>query len=415
MKFEDLIGTGRIHEISAALKTLYKVDDTRKLPESVKLNALLETLQITAFELDSLIAENAPVFRTIKGHAFEIVFEYLMASAGYNVTDVGGDGDVDLIVNGHKLQLKTPNVAGTKNFTVEYKTHKTHGAKSENESINYYHSVEHFADYLVGLISYEPLNILFLEKKELPLHPGSALHIVSPFKINWQSHIGLNNYKRIGVTTKALNSKAHFPEPSVKELLPKTAARLNLKTSIILDTIFSLSNFRIWDMSIRGWAREVVVNNLFQKSNLHFVKPSTVRISRADKSDFALQKKDHSTDFFQVKGLSTNNCRFHGTASVVGVETQLTRGRVNDHATQSRLYLKSDFDYLLICIDPPLVKKFNEQIGIHESLQWKFYCIPTEELKPHATFTHRLKSLQLFNIVTLRQYEISDKFFKRYL
>ncbi len=110
---------------------------------------MLTALQLRADELDSIIADNYPVFRTIKGHAFEIVFEYLVKSAGFDVTDVGGDGNVDLIVSGVKLQLKTPYSAGTTDKIVQYKTHKTHGAKSEKRVNDYHHNVN-ILSYLDG-------------------------------------------------------------------------------------------------------------------------------------------------------------------------------------------------------------------------------------------------------------------------
>lgn len=415
MKLTNLLGTGRIGEIMSALKTIHKVDSIRNLSEEVKLDALLTALQLNAIELDSIIADNSPVFRTIKGHAFEIVFEYLVHSAGFDVTDVGGDGNVDLIVNGIKLQLKTPYSAGTNGNVVQYKTHKTHGAKSERESMDYYHDADDFADYLVGLISYEPLNIIFLKRDELPRHPKSNRHILSPFIVEWKEHQGLNNFKRIGIDKIELSSNLYFPNDLSKELLPKSAARLNLNTNIILDTILFQSNFRIWDMAIRGWAREVAINNLFAGSKIELIKPISVRKNRGDKSDFALKKNNGSYDFFQVKGVSTNNCSFRGDKSILATETQLTRGRVNDHPTQSRLYLKTDFDYLILCVDPPLVKMFDNEIGIDKGLYWKYYCIPTTELQEHHILKNRLKSLQSFNIHDIEKYQITKDVFKRYL
>ncbi len=414
MKYEDLIGTGRIGEILSALKKIHKVKSTRELSKKIKLNALLTALQITVSELDSIIADNSPVFRTIKGHAFEIVFEYLVKSAGVEVINVGGDKSVDLIVNGKKLQLKTPFSAGAKANIIQYKTHKTHGAKSERESMDYYHSVEEFADYLVGLISYEPLKIIFLNKNELPKHPKSAKHIVSPFTINWEKHEGLNNFKLIGIEKIDLTSSSHFPIDLQNELLPKSAARLNLTSNIILDTILSNGNFRIWDMAIRGWAREVAINKLFERNKIKFIKPASVRKLRGDKSDFTLKRKSGGYDFFQVKGVSTNNCIFKGKNTIIATETQLTRGRVSDHPTQSRLYLKTDFDYLILCIDPPLAKLFDKEIGIDKGLYWKYYCIPTEKLKVHHKLKGRLKSLQCFNILEIEKYRISNEVLKRY-
>lgn len=415
MQLEDLLGTGRIGDIINALASINEIQDVRNLSETIKLNALTDTLQISAAEFDEIISNNSPVFRTIKGHAFEVAFEYLIKDTGYDVFQVGGDGFVDLIVNNNTLQLKTPYLAGTKLSIVQYKTHKTHGAKSELESIDYYHHIDHFADFLVGLISYSPLNIIILNKEELPRHPKSEKHILSPFKIDWKNHVGLNNYKRIGVDSNRLQTTALFPTDFSKELLPKSAQKLNLKTNIILDTILLGGNFRIWDMAIRGWARELAINRLFQSAGIHFIAPTVVRRDRGDKSDFALMNKAGTYDFFQVKGLSTNNCTFDGEKSIIATETQLTRGRVNDHPSQSRLYLKSDFDYLFLCVDPAFVKLYDKELGIDKGLYWKFYCIPTTELSEHAVFNNRIKSLQLFNIKDIEKYCITDTFYSKYL
>lgn len=415
MKLSDLLGTGRIGEIISALRKVHNVESIRDLPEKIKLDALLMALQLTAKEFDSIIADNSPVFRTIKGHAFEIVFEYLVKAAGFDVTDVGGDGNVDLIVNGIKLQLKTPYSAGTSGKIVQYKTHKTHGAKSERESMDYYHDAEEFADFLVGLISYEPLNIIFISREELPRHAKSTKHILSPFIVEWQTHEGLNNFKRIAIDKIELTSSLHFPVDLKNELLPKSAARLNLTTNIILDTILFQSNFRIWDMAIRGWAREVAIRKFLVQSKVNWVHSVSVKKIRGDKSDFALKKKTGGYDFFQVKGVSTNNCSFNGKKSVLATETQLTRGRVNDHPTQSRLYLITDFDYLILCVDPPLVKMFDKEIGIDKGLYWKYYCIPTSELQVHHIFKNRLKSLQNFNILDIEKYQIKKEGLEEYL
>jgi hypothetical protein len=163
MEFNEHLGTGRIKEIINALKSTYGVTTIRELNPEIKLNSLLTAMQLDINDFDCLIADNSPVFRTIKGHAFEIVFEYIVKRAGYDVIDVGGDGAVDLIVNGYKLQLKTPYSAGTRGQIIQYKTHKTHGAKSESESMDYYHNIDEFADFLVGLVSYDPFRILILK------------------------------------------------------------------------------------------------------------------------------------------------------------------------------------------------------------------------------------------------------------
>ena len=400
-------GTGRIGEIIKWLMETYNVSDIADIDETNKLDALLTSLQLTSKEFDSLIANNSPVFRTVKGHVFESVFKYILEENSFDVDLIGGDNVVDLVVNEHKLQLKTPNMAGTKGEMVQYKTHKTHGAKSEQESMDYYYSIEDFPEYLVGLISYEPLQVLFLNHTEIPRHPNDNSKIQSPFTVKWKDHEGLNAFERIGVTNLDLESNTHVPEDVSKESLPLSSTKLNLKTEIILDTILNEGNFRIWDMSIRGFAREVAIDNLLNKFKISSLNPVPLKAERGDKADFAVNIKG-IYKFFQVKGVSTNNCKFNGENSIVATETQLTRGRVNDHPTQSRLYLKTDFEFLILALDPPQVTLFEKELGNEPSLEWKIFCIPTEELTQHSVITHRLNSLQKFKYSKLKDYELNS-------
>lgn len=215
----SLFGTGNISEIINALKKQYEVDSVKQLTERQKLDCLCYVLQFTDTQFDQLIALNSPVYRTVKGHVFEAIFDHLMYSCGQEVIEVGGDTGVDRIVNGQKLQLKTPTLAGTTSTQVQYKTHKTHGAKSELESFDYYYRKEKFADFLVGLISYSPLRIIFLSRDELPTHPESPEHIISPFTVGWTKHQGLNAFKLIGIDNIDLCSDHLRPDPE-KELLP---------------------------------------------------------------------------------------------------------------------------------------------------------------------------------------------------
>ena len=414
MKIDQLLGKGRIADILSALYISNTTTDITTISESTKLDALLTTLQLSIESFDRLLADNSPVLRTVKGHAFETVLKRLFTSIGINTIDIGGDQNIDLIVNGFTLQLKTPYSAGSKTDIVQFKTHKTHGAKSEKESMTYYHDIEEFPDYLVGLISYEPFNVIFISKEELPRHPKSSNHILSPFALNWTEHAGLNNFQRIGIHNFNADSRLFVPENIQNELLPRTCEKLNLTTSTILDTILLESNFRIWDMNIRGFAREAAIHQLFRSHNINIYEPIKLGRERADKSDFALQPKLGGYDFFQVKGASVNYCVFKGEFSTVSVETQLTRGRVNDHPTQSRLYLQSDFDFLILCLDPPLSRLFDSEIKEDNGLYWRFFCIPTAELSVHSIFNNRLKSVQTFKMQEIGQYEIGSDFFEKY-
>jgi hypothetical protein len=351
--------------------------------------------------------------RTVKGHAFESYFDELMESIDLPVTRIGGDDAVDRIVNDFTLQLKTPYVAGTKNGIVSFKTHKTHGAKSERESLDYYHDVRHFAEYLVGLISYNPLNILILHQSELPRHSLDENKILSPFGIEWRNHPGLNAWHRLGISVTPSTDKLL---PTSTEQLPLTTRFLGMTSDVVVNTILSVENFRIWDMSIRGFAREAVFSTSLRSRCVDIVNPMSTGRERADKSDHAIRcVLDGRYKFFQMKGASVNNCKFNGKNSILATETQLTRGRVNDHETQSRLYLHTDFDYLVIGLDPSLTTIFEREIGVtNPAYDWKFFCIPTDKLERHHEINRRLKSLQSFKYIDLESYLIDTDWFSQW-
>lgn len=404
---DNVFGTGRIAEIISAVKSHYKVASVSDLSTELKVTCLSKVLQLSPADLDNLITDNSPVFRTVKGHVFETVFDSLVKEAGYEIEEIGGDDSCDRKVNGFSLQLKTPTLSGTSGSIVQYKTHKTHGAKSERESMEYYHGTEEFADFLVGLVSYEPLRILILRKDELPTHTKSQSRIKSPFSIDWEGHPALNAFNRIGIKSLGKSLRHILPRPDC-ELLPRTSQKMQVSSDIILNTILKENNFRIWDMSIRGFAREVAIRIFLLAHNICLYNPCECRKERGDKADLALKSLDGKRyKFFQTKGVSTNNCCFIGKESLVAIETQLTRGRVNDHATQSRLYLHSDFDYLLIGLDPCLSLIYRKENGKIEKLAWEFYAVPTSDLKRHPTFSRRIKSLQTFRYADLQRYRIT--------
>lgn len=397
-----LLGDGRIGDIIFALKQKYGTDDLSTISASEKLDYLCGSLNFTRDEFDLMIASNSPVMRTVKGHAFEVAMEYIYKKNGISIKDVGGDGDVDHIVNGHTIQLKTPNMAGTTSTMIEYKTHKTHGAKSENESMEYYHDIDSFAEYFMGLISYQPLKVFIIPKQQLERHPLNRRYIKSPFKVPISKTQYINNFQELGIKLN-LNKDANIA-PLQNELLPRTSHAIGLKSEIIIDTILREENFRIWDMSIRGFAREIALKRYLDRQNVKYVgNPVTIRPERGDKSDIAIRLNNGKYTFVQVKGVSTNNCAFQGIDSILATETQLTRGRVNDHPTQSRLYLATDFDYLMLCLDPAISYKS----GLGED--WFFAMIPSSELRRHGDYPRRYSSMQHFSSRQLAKYELTPE------
>lgn len=400
------INTGRITDIIKALKKHYKTNNLATISLSDRLDALCSVLNFSYDDFDSLIADHSEVLRPIKGLCFEVAFQRLLTSNGIECQDIGGDGDVDLQANGHDLQLKTPNMAGTKGNFCEYKTHKTHGAKSEKESKSYYHKVEDFADFFVGLISYSPFKVFIIPKEELPRYENDEHFIKSPFKINWKTgkyKKYVNAFHLLGFSLQKIDVTSI--SSSDKEFLPKTSYKIGLTTDIILTSILREENFRVWDMSIRGFAREIIIKKILTSKGVLFSdEPLKFRPSRGEKADLAVFTKT-GTKFIQIKGVSTNNCDFKGKDSTIATETQLTRGRVNDHPTQSRLYMVTDFEYLILAVDPAI------SYMVYNKPQWQFFLIPSSQLEIHRKYNRRYKSLQKFKASELVQYDLLESIY----
>lgn len=398
-------GTGRIGEIIDSIEARHNkpVDE---ISAETLLTELCNAMQITPAVLDDLIANNSPVLRTVKGHAFETFFDLLLESINVKSTVIGGDDEVDRVVNGHKLQLKTPTESGSRGDLVQYKTHKTHGAKSERESLDYYSTEDSFADILVGLVSYKPLKIIFLDKADLPRHAKSHKHLQSPFTVNILNNPILNDFERIGIRLEEELVADDF-DLSV-QLLPQTSAVIGVSSEVIIRTILSRSNFRIWDMSVRGFIRERIFNDALDGSSVSHVDPLSTGRARADKADVVLRIPGKGDIFIQMKGISTNNCNFNFEDPEIATETQLTRGRVNDHPTQSRLYLNSDFDFLVLAVDPPVAQICGSKSRVEPGLDWEFYAIPTEVLRNHAAMPHRLNAVQKFRYSKLQEFRVRD-------
>ena len=300
----------RIEGIIASLRTKFKVKDIREIPDTERLAALCNALELSSVELDELISENSQVLRTVKGHTFEAFFDRLMESNGQKPVIVGGDVQVDRILNGHSLQLKTPTLSGTRRTQVMYKTHKTHGAKSELESEEYYHGVDEFADFLVGLISYRPLEIIILDRNALPRHNKYSERIKSPFTMTWKGHEGLNAWEKLGIKDFSIPNWVTEPLGSDR-LLSKTSLAIGLPSKIILDAILREGNFRIWNMNILGFAREVAFRKELTKREVRILNPSHSNRPRAEKADICLQERaSRGFVLFQVKGVTRNQCRF---------------------------------------------------------------------------------------------------------
>lgn len=397
-----------INEISDLICNYYNVPSVAGIRTEDKLDALCIAEGISRQEMDEMIANNPPAIRTIKGHVFEVIFSKILQINDIPHVDIGGDTDVDFEILGHSLQLKTPYVNGCTPTAMAYKTHKTHGAKSESESVGYYQLAEAFADYLVGLISYDPFTVFVIPNQDIPRLPSDPRYLASPFLFGFDREEYINNFHQLGI-----NDDIMYPQIinlGNRELLPMTAELIGVRSNYIIDAIFVPNNFRIWDMNLRGFIREQHIKKMVRDYGLCMFDPRDIT-SRPEKVDLVLKNTYDEYVRFQIKGLTFNSSRFKGLDSEICCETQLSRGRVNDHPTQSRLYLKTDFDELLIAMDPAYTNTFSEECFGQSDFAWSFYSIPTNELKEHHLFSSRLASSQYISFRELQQYRIGDDWF----
>lgn len=400
--------SARIGEISQLICQYYGARDVSGIRTEDKLDALCIAAGISRQEMDEMIAFNPPAIRTIKGHVFEVIFSKILQINDIPHNDIGGDTDVDFEILGHTLQLKTPYMNGCTEYAIAYKTHKTHGAKSESESLDYYHLAEDFADYLVGLISYDPFSVFVIPKEVIPRLPEDDEYIASPFLFGLDQEEYINNFHQLGI-----NDDIIYP-PIVnlgqRELLPLTADVIGVRSNYIIDAIFVPGNFRIWDMNLRGFIREQHIKKLVRDYGLCTFDPKDIT-TRPEKVDLVLRDSRENYVRFQIKGLTFNSSRFKGPESEICCETQLSRGRVNDHPTQSRLYLRTDFDELLIAMDPAYTNTFSEECFGERDYNWSFYSVPVERLRIHKVYPSRLASSQYIPFVELQQYRINEDWF----
>lgn len=406
------IHCGRISEICDIAERFYKKRPSELNPE-VKLNILCTVMGIKSTDLDQVISAHSEVSRTIKGHTFEVIFDFMMQHNHIDCKEIGGDTNVDREINHFSLQLKTPYMNGCSKGMISYKTHKTHGAKSQMESFDYYHKIDDFADFLVGLVSYRPFHVLIVPKSELPRADLHDNYVKSPMYLAIANQAWLNNYTQLGI-----DKKLQFPEESLRleqnECLPISSKQLGLKSDYILRAIFMKDNFRIWDMNMRGFIREQVLHNILSNHSIKSYPVNITACERSDKCDFVLKNTRDEYIRFQIKGLTWKGCKLNGVQTIIDCETQLSRGRVNDHPTQSRLYKSTDFEYLMIAMEPPYSNTLCLHVYGKYNYNWNFYSVPMSRLRKHPKYLTRVFSHQYISYLELQDFLINDTWFTQW-
>ncbi|KKT06581.1 MAG: hypothetical protein UV78_C0010G0001, partial [Parcubacteria group bacterium GW2011_GWA2_43_17] len=142
--------------------------------------------------IEHIVQKDANILRPIRGVAFEEYFKKILRKKfpNINIKDGEGDSDVDLFVNGHKLQLKTSVKASTlENRFVGVALHKTHGL--EKRPHNLYKISEKTFDFLV--LQHPISGIYIIPYNEIQEHKSWPGYLDDPAKVPWDSH-RLNNW-----------------------------------------------------------------------------------------------------------------------------------------------------------------------------------------------------------------------------
>ena len=126
----------------------------------------------------------------------------------------------------------------------------------------------------------------------------------------------MNNFSRLGIENAPDATKILVSENP--GFLPLTATAVGeslglgapLRPDIILETILTEENFRIWDMSVRGFMRETVFQDRLTNNGSKVHPAGLFKRARSNKTDGLLININGVRAYFQMKGLSVNNCNF---------------------------------------------------------------------------------------------------------
>ena len=332
--------------------------------------ALLQKIKVTPEEFDEFLVGHPHIYRSIRGHAFEVWFDREMEERGYTTENAGGDSVIDRKLNGKTLQLKTPYWKSTKEgATVGYRMHKTHGAEVYPDAL---YKKEEFADFLIAM--HPTLGVIVCPKQHLmtrsQVNPKLLYgeRIADPLLFSWENE-WLNKYSLLGVD---INDYPKIRERSKEEAkyLPKLISKIGFTDYDIIKALLDPSNFRIWNQLIQGSIREFHFEKIAQKINLKLFPPKGLGGRENQKVDYVTKKSLK----IQVKGLTKGLCK----NGLLGCETQCSHSR-----QPIRLYKRTDFDVLVVVIDPNTI---DPKIALDKGINvddYNFLVIPMNELPKH--------------------------------
>ena len=319
----------------------------------LELKGRLKQIRVTLGELDNFLATKAHIYRSLRGHCFEVWFDRVISGAGYKITKVGGDTVYDRRLNGKTLQLKTFYIRGSLEISgvVQYRMHKTHGSEKYPDAL---YLPKEFADFFVGL--HPNGHVIICPRNKMPtrgdVNPKLEFpkHIADSTPFPWDTE-WLDRYDLLGVKFKG---KPPVVSSTKGSLFPKLVKVIGFSDYEIVKALFSPENFRMWQQLIVGSIREFHFEKFVTRLDIELFPPGVLNSTRTNnKVDYVLGNKKR----IQVKGITKSLC--HGDR--IGCETFGSHSHI-----PTRLYKRSDFDILAVVIDPGFIPEATaKKLGIN--------------------------------------------------
>jgi len=340
--------------------------------------------------LEEFILRNQHIWRPIRGHCFETWFDKLISLQGVKIESVGGDDTTDRILNGLKLQLKTPYKNGTiEGKQVAFAMHKTHGLEKRPHNL---YKPKDFADFLVGL--HPSGGVIICPNSKIPMDKKYPAYLSDPTYLPWKTQ-WFNRFDLLGLNLKEIPK---FSDWKKNKFFPIIGKYTQLTDIEIIKTILKPENFRVLEQNLVGAIRELHFFAATKKEGINLKEPDKTAKGRGRiKVDFILPDKRT----IQVKGRTKSLCK----GNIIGVEVKGSHGRI-----PQRLYRKGDFDILVVVLDPGSIHlefaKSNEKIN---KTGYNFVVVDTANLKIHERSkewgSEYLKDIFYFD---LSDYPIND-------
>ena len=325
---------------------------------------LLGLPKLTWKFVDEVAFKNANILRPIKG----IAFEYLIRKSieekvpGIPIFDGEGDSDVDLKVNGYRIQFKTPVTQSLNHKpTFAVNMHKTHG--NEKRPFNLYDMRNKTFDVLS--VMHPSDGVLIVPFECLPESKKWKGYIEDPIYFDLSSS-WKNRWDLVGLSHLKGKSIEKRVPPKNSEL-PMLSNETYLSDQELIELLCRPENFRASVMGLKGNLKEYLFKKYLKRMGYFYREPE----GTYEKYDLLLLNKEGKEMRVQVKGTSSNMC--DPDAEKIGAEAMGTHGQF-----PSRGYRKSSFDYLAIVVSRD---ELNSTYLIKEGIHFVF--ISSKDLPLH--------------------------------